>query len=242
MHLTLCNAAGRDAQVAADSVKIPVRIRRLDRDGRQCQSVRFLKGTLDRNYAALLRRAPGADAAGLAETLIAGDPELDFEQVGRFLRPGESQRVWVNPAGQVVHAIARQEIVRNPDGSEKQRRPHAIAAANLHLPLGWSGKLIPKAEAVKKFVFGGKRQICHVNGLTYDFLYAIARELEEKQALLLVGAGSKGNQPLILRRGALPYRGFLEGRTKADQYCLVLHLSNLELKTPEPQINTDERR
>jgi hypothetical protein len=234
VQLTLCNAAGRDAQVAAESVKIPIRIRRLDRDGRQCQSVRFLKGTLDRSYAALLRRAPGAGATRLAEALIAGDPEIDFEQVGRFLRPGESQRVWINPAGQVVHAITRQEIVRNPDGTEKLRRPAAIADANLHLPLGWSGKLIGKAEAVKKFVLAGKRQIRHVNGLTYDFLYAIARELEEKNAVLLVGAGAKGNQPLILRRGALPYRGFLEGRTRADQYCLVLHLSNMELRSPEP--------
>jgi hypothetical protein len=85
---------------------------------------------------------------------------------------------------------------------------------------------------VRKVVFSGARQIRHVNGLTYDFLHAIARELQERDALLLVGAGAKDTQPLVLRRGGLPYRGFLEGRTRADQYCLVLHLSNLELKGP----------
>ena len=50
---------------------------------------------------------------------------------------------------------------------------------------------------------------------------------------MLLGAGPKGNQPLILRRGSVPYRGFLEGRIEGDKYCLLLHLSNLELKQPE---------
>jgi hypothetical protein len=97
----------------------------------------------------------------------------------------------------------------------------------------WSSKLLPRREALHKFVFSGKRQIVHVNGLTYDFLYEIAHELEARDAVLLVGAGPKANQPLILRRGALPYRGFLEGHTRGAEYLLVLHLSNLELKAPE---------
>src|SRR5262245_24503098 len=229
MQLTLCNAAGRDAQVAAESVKIALRVRRLDADGRPCQPVRILKGTIHRGHG--LPQTLG-DAAQLAAALVASDPEIDFETVGAFLRPGATQRVYVDSAGHVVHALTHTEIVKNPDGSEKARRPHAPAAANLHLPLVWSGRLIPRAEAVRKFVFAGCRQIRHVNGLTYDFLFAIARELEEKDSLLLVGAGPKGTQPLILRKGALPYRGFLEGRTRADQYCLLLHLSNLELKAP----------
>ena len=47
---------------------------------------------------------------------------------------------------------------------------------------------------------------------------------------MLVGAGPKGNQPLILTRGGQQYRGFLEGRTEGEKYCLILHLSNMELK------------
>jgi hypothetical protein len=228
MELTLCNAAGRDAQVATDSVKLAVRIRRLDAEGRQCQPARILKGTLDRGHAALIERYSDK----LAAELIRADPELDVQTLGRFLRLGESSRVWVNAARRVVHAVTHTEIIRNPDGSEKARRPHRLLSANLQLPLAWSGKLIPRAEAVRKFVFSGARQIRHVNGLTYDFLHAIARDLDEKDALLLVGAGPKGTQPLVLRRGGLPYRGFLEGRTRAEQYCLLLHLSNLELKAP----------
>ena len=72
----------------------------------------------------------------------------------------------------------------------------------------------------------------HTNGLTYDFLFKMAQELEAKNSLMLLGAGPKSNQPLIIRRGGSPYRGFLEGRTKGDQYLLVLHFSDMELKAP----------
>ena len=50
---------------------------------------------------------------------------------------------------------------------------------------------------------------------------------------MLLGAGPKSNQPLILRRGGTPYRGFLEGRIQDDKYYLVLHFSNLELRVPK---------
>jgi hypothetical protein len=53
--------------------------------------------------------------------------------------------------------------------------------------------------------------------------------------LLLLGGGPKANQPLVFRRGSLPYRGFLEGRTRGAEYCLLLHLSNIELKAPHAQ-------
>ena len=81
-------------------------------------------------------------------------------------------------------------------------------------------------------MFAAKLQVVHVNGLTYDFLVEIAKELEQKESLLLVGAGPKSNQPLVFMRGGTPYRGFLEGRTQGDSYCLILHLSNLELRAP----------
>ncbi len=100
-------------------------------------------------------------------------------------------------------------------------------------PLLWSGKLLAKRDVYNKYVMASKLQIVHINGLTYDFLFEIARDLEQRESLLLMGAGPKSNQPLILRRGALPYRGFLEGRTRGEEYCLLLHLSNMELKAPE---------
>jgi len=100
------------------------------------------------------------------------------------------------------------------------------------IPLIWTGKLINKNEAVRKFVFATKLQIVHINGLTYDFLYEMAKELHESNSLMILGAGSKGRDPLIFRSRSVPYRGFLEGRIKDDKYILLLHLSNLELKKP----------
>jgi hypothetical protein len=71
----------------------------------------------------------------------------------------------------------------------------------------------------------------NVNGLTFDFLYDMAKELEEQDSFLLLAAGEKSNQPLVLQRPGAGYCGLLEGRTDGDKYLLFLHLSNLELKS-----------
>jgi hypothetical protein len=231
--INLSNSKGRDAEVMAASVRMPVRVRWIDTDGRQANGVRILKATIDRDYDALLGQFGSADK--VADALIKGDPEIDLETVGSFMR--DASRVYINTEKKIVHRVVQWEIVRNPDGTERQRRPKAVPMPNVtaEQPLRWSGKLLAKSEVFKKFVIAGKLQIMHVNGLTYDFLYDMARELEKKDSLLLVGAGPKSSQPLILRRGSTPYRGFLEGRTRGDQYCLLLHLSNMELKAPEEQ-------
>jgi len=236
-EISLSNSKGRDASVMAESVRVPVRVRWLDAQDRQAASARILKGTIDRDYEALLARAGTPDK--VAEALIAQDPEIDLESVGSFLR--DTTRVYINTDRQTVHSVTQIEIVRNPDGTEKLRRPKKLPMPNVNAeqPLLWSGKLLPKRDVFKKFVMVAKLQLLHINGLTYDFLFGIARELEQKDSLLLVGAGPKANQPLILRRGALPYRGFLEGRTRGEDYCLVLHLSNIELKAPEVQAGVE---
>jgi hypothetical protein len=227
----LTNSKGRDAEVLANSVRVPLRVRWLDADGRQATNVRVLKATVDRDLDALLEQQGGLEQVGQA--LVAADPEIDFERVGSFLR--ETARVYIDRKRKIVHRVQAFEIVRNPDGSERQRRPRIRPMPNITAdnPLRWTGKMLPKKDVFNKFVMAAKMQIVHVNGLTYDFLYEMAAELERKDSLMLVGAGPKGNQPLILRRGSTPYRGFMEGRTRGQQYCLLLHLSNLELKAPE---------
>jgi len=227
----LSNSKGRDAAVMAESVRQPLRVRWIDADGRQATNYRVLRGTLDRDFDALQAQFGGMQK--VTENLIAGDPEIDIESVGTLLR--DTSRVYVNPERKIVHKVQTWEIVRNPDGSERTRRPKSAVVPNVSAeqPLKWTGKLMPKKDVFNKFVIASKLQIVHVNGLTYDFLFEMAKELEQKNAMLLVGAGPKGAQPLILRRGATPYRGFLEGRTRGEDYCLLLHLSNMELKAPE---------
>jgi len=229
--ISLMNSLGRDAQVVAESVRIPVKVRWVDAGDRQAVSARLLKGTIDRDYEALLEALGAPDKVG--DALIAGDPELDLESAGCFLR--DTSRVYYNTERKTVFSVTQMEIVRNPDGTEKTRRPKKQQLPNVgaEQPLAWSGKFLPKKDVYNKFVMVQKMQLFHINGLTYDFLYGIAKELEQKNSLLLMGAGPKSNQPIVLRRGSVPYRGFLEGRTNGDEYALVLHLSNLELKAPD---------
>jgi hypothetical protein len=227
-QINIANSAGRDAIVTAENLGAVLKVRWCDDQGRQANSVRLLKAPVEKDVASLQSRF--GDLRGVANALIDNDPEIDLENTGRYLR--ETTRVYIGPDRTVVHRAEFWEVIRNPDGSERERRPRKTLDANVagELPLLWSGKFIPKEEACRKFVFSGKVQLQHINGLTYDFLFGMAKELEAKNSLMLLGAGPKSNQPLVFRRGSLPQRGFLEGRTDGEKYLLVLHLSNLELK------------
>jgi hypothetical protein len=231
-EINLSNSAGRDAVVTTESVSTSQQIRWLDPQSRQAASVRLIKSTTSHEIDALL--AEHGDLSAVSKALVDGDPEIDLENTGRFLT--ETSRVYVDRCRGIVRNVRFMEIVKNADGSIRQERPRQRADTNISsdTPLRWSGVYIPKETAIRKFVFSGKAQLHHVNGLTFDFLYAMAKELEQRGSLMLLGAGPKSNQPLILRRGGTPYRGFLEGRTDGDKYCLMLHFSNLELKTSKP--------
>jgi hypothetical protein len=229
--INIANSNGRDAVVGSQTVKKPIKVRWLDEQGRQAQPARVMKSHTAHDLAALEKKAGAREK--IPELLVSGDPEVDVELFGAMLK--ETSRVYVDPDGHVVHKVKQFEVIKNPDGTERERRPKKIAQPNCatETPLKWSGKLMKKKDVYNKFVFAGKRQIVHVSGLTYDFLFNMAKELEETQSLMLLGAGPKGVQPLVLTRGGQQYRGFLEGRTEGQKYCLILHLSNMELKKCE---------
>ena len=218
-EINICNSAGRDATVNMETVAIPLRVRWVDSKGRQAHSVRVLKATIDHDITALTEQVNGIENVGQA--LINGDPEIDFEAVGSFLTA--TSRVYIDSNRELVHRINQFEVIRNPDGSVRDKRPREIAPQNVSgdIPLRWSGVFVKRLEVVKKFVFANKLQLTHINGLTYDFLFGIAKNLEERDSMMLLGAGPKNNQPLILRRGSVPYRGFLEGRTRGEQIHFV---------------------
>ena len=101
------------------------------------------------------------------------------------------------------------------------------------IPIRWTGKLIPRDKAMRMFVFKKSYQVRHVNGLTFDFLFEMAKKLSDAKAMMLIGAGPKGIAPLVMISGGTPYRAFLEGRVDGDKYALILRLTNLELKSME---------
>lgn len=98
----------------------------------------------------------------------------------------------------------------------------------------WSGKPFPIKDVYNKFVFTRKYQLMHTDGLTFDMLYDIAKDLNDSKTMMLVGSG-KGTGPVIFQDGGTPFRVFLEGRVQDDKYILLMHLSNLELK-PLPSV------
>lgn len=222
----LANAAKRDAEIGFEPAPKPERVSYLLPDGGKPRSVRYVKTTA--TAESLTTRFGDLDAVGQA--IVDSDPEIDVEVAGRFLdRP---LRVYVSADGEVVYRVRMEEVVYDASGQEKARREQTRTASNVagETPIVWSKRSLPKADAIRRFVFSRSYQLRHTNGLTFDFLFQMARELAAENALRLVGSGPQGTGPLILNSGGEPYRGFLEGRVDGDRYCLLLHLSNLELR------------
>jgi hypothetical protein len=167
----------------------------------------------------------------VGDAIAAADPEIDIETTGRFI--GGTHKMYLTAEGETAYRVQLVQVVRNPDGSEKERREAAVKAAaniNTSIPLRWSGREIPKMDALRKFIFGRNYQLRHTSGLSYDFLYDMAKQLHERKTLMLVGAGKRGSEPIVLSLGGTPYRGFLEGRVCDKKYALILHLTNMELR------------
>jgi hypothetical protein len=231
MAINLRNPKGRDAVVAFESVGPRRAVAFVDEKGKPVHTQRLLKSDVEHDLAVLLKKKKG-NLNAVGKSLVKEDPEIDLEKVGMFL--AETSRVYVSKKG-IIHLVEEWENVKNPDGSQRDRRKREKAPQNINsdVPLRWTGKFIKKDEAVHKFIFTNKRQLIHVNGLTYDFLYEMAKELDQRDSLLLLRGGEKGNEPLVMTRGGKPYNAFLEGRVKDDAYCLILQLSNMELKRPK---------
>src|SRR5690606_23119285 len=148
------------------------------------------------------------------------------EHVGREV--SASARVFLTGDGQVMHAVPTVvEVISGPDGSERERREPKDIGSNIlgDLPVVWTGKTMAKRDAVRRFVFTRTLALRHTNGLSFDFLHGMAKELAESGEVVLVGAGKGGKQPLVLQDNGTPYRGFLEGRVDGERFALLLHLS-----------------
>lgn len=175
-----------------------------------------------------------------AEELIKGDPELTLARAGEVLEAESLSAAFIDPTDTARAPVAnfvQMDIVFDATGQEKERRPHLTRKANIAdiYPIK-IGKRMPLNQALTQFVFKQTCQLIHEDGVTMDFLFAIAKDLHEKQEVALLGAGPKGNQPLVVRDKGNPYRGFLYGEigsgAQKEEYKLLLLLSDQELKRP----------
>lgn len=227
-YLHLANAAGRDATIGISPVPTPL-APVLGVPHTTLTFRRYLAAAENGTHTALSAKY-GAD---YAEALVLADPEIDTERVGQFIE--HTVPVYLDGTGQVLQADPKVvELVLGPDGVEKERRDPVDTVGNVNgqVPVRWTGRKMPIADAVRRFSFRRRLQLQHVDGLTYDYLHAMARELEQAQSLMLVGAGDKGTGPLIFQSNGRAYRGFLSGATDGSRYRLLLHLSDMELKHP----------
>lgn len=225
--INISNDSKRDAEVAFGTTFHRPQSVFKTAEGKKSFNERRVRATMKTTDEALLAQY----GDGLADALVAGDPEVDMEQFG--LKVEGLKKVFVTPGQKVAYGVTLSEHVYLPDGSEKEVRPEQTTSANIALdgvPLRWTGKLIPRQKAMRMFMFKKSYQVQHVNGITYDFLYDMAKKLADADAMMLVGGGQKGNEPLVMANGGTPYRAFLEGRVDGDKYALILRLTNMELK------------
>ena len=237
MPINISNAKNRDAVVALEGLMPKCDVRYLDPEGRAVATRKLLKSDVTRDLDQLMKKRKKLES--VSKALVKDDPEIDIEHFGMFL--ADTSRVYVSQRG-IVHVVEEFEVLKNPDGTVREKRPRRKEPQNINtdFPLRWTGKYIKKDEAVKRFVFNSKKQLVHVNGLTFDFLYEMAKDLDKRNSLLLVRAGEKGERPIVMNRGGKSYNAFLEGRVKGDAYCLILHLSNMELKKPKELTNASD--
>lgn len=226
IHLT--NAKGRDATVGFSTVKA-LPSPKLGLLGATVMFRRYVAASENGMDVALKARFGG----DYAKQLVEQDPEVDLERVGRLVE--QTQTVFLDGDGKVMYADPKFiELVLNADGTEKERRDpvDAVANVNAEMPVRWTGRKVPIKDAVRRFSFRRSLQLQHVDGLTFDYLYEMAKSLEDSNALMLIGTGEKGSGSMIFQANGRQYRGFLEGRTKGKSYKLMLHLSDMELKKP----------
>ena len=227
-NIHLANAKGRNAFVNLATLKAPA-APKLSLPGDTVTFRRYVTCTESGTHAAMTARW----GDNYATHLVEGDPEVDFEQVGQFIE--QLQTIYLDPDGKVLMVEPDMvEVLTNPDGSERERRAPQEMDSNTDasLPVRWTGKKIDLSEAVRKFSFKRRMQLRHSDGLTYEFLFGMAKELDESSSVMLLGTGEKGTGPLVFQANGRPYRGFLEGQVNGTSYRLTLLLSDMELKRP----------
>lgn len=197
------------------------------KNNQERHSIKVIKGTLETSFNNWGKKLLNNEE--VANALIKNDYDIDFEKVGKIVK--NSKRIYLDQ-NEIAYRIEMMQIIKTSENKIKKIQKLKKTPSNIlkSIPLRWTNKSFKKEDAIKKFVFVKTYQLSHVNGLTYDFLYKMAKKLAQKNILMYIGGNESGSDPIVLTHGGNKYRGFLEGRIKDKKYCLLLHLTNIELK------------
>ena len=230
-QLRIADHRGREATCGLLPVRLPDARRWQDLASQPVHALRRVRATATTHPEALLAQSPDPD--DLAQALIAGDPEWDLRALGR--PTGPCTRGYLDGDGQPCYTPQWMECRAAADRGEPQRRPLPARPANLvpAAPPVWSGVLLSRQDIIHRLAFVRAYQVVHQNVLQFDFLYALAQYLQQRQVMVQVGSGRQGRGPLVCERNGRPYRGFLDGRVQGEAMRLVLYLAAGELTIPE---------
>ena len=221
----------RDAEITFRSVKTGNLIYLALENGDKPINKRVIKSTQENSITSLLKTNEPTedDLNNFSESIISQDLEIDFELFGKFI--GKTDRIFTDINLNPVYNVSISEQILNPKGELIEEKGYLPNKSNINGDniVRWTGKYIPKKKLYNKIVLSSKYQLKHINGLTFDFLYNISKDLHDKQSFMMIGGG-KVNEPITINDGGKPYRAFLEGKILKDSYCLIMHLSNQEYK------------
>ena len=236
-YINISNDKNRDAEITFKSLNPKPAIKMALESGEKIINKKVVKTTPQTTTIKLLYNYESKNdddktelMSNFSSDLVNSDIEIDMELTGKFLE--EVSRVYINEDEKPVFSVKKIEKIYSPSGELKEEREPKYNESNIndHNKVKWTGKMMPKNKVFNKLVFNKKYQLKHINGLTFDFLFDIAKKLNESNSLMMLGAGKSGKEPLVMNDGGKPYRAFLEGRIKEDKYCLILHLTDQELK------------
>lgn len=175
----------------------------------------------------------------ILEDLKTNDDEIDMELTGNILKA--KYKILIDDHHDFVYNYDEYEVIKKPDGDvdritklDEKPKPNVNDEEEPVKLL----KRMSKLAALQKYAFRGSLHIIHTDGLTYDFVYDLAKDLHERNEMALVAPVKKmvvdGKEKLVaqrlrLRAGSKRYWGLLEGRVDGEKYALILHLTSLEL-------------
>ena len=221
----------RDADINFKSVKTGNMIYLALDNGEKPINKKVIKSTIENSIEHILNKSNPTDEDYIkfSDKLLKEDSEIDFELFGKFI--GKTDKIYTDKNLKPVYNVTVTEQILDSKGELVEEKDKKFIKSNItgEDTVKWTGKYIPKKQLYNKVVLSSKYQLKHVNGLTFDFLFNIAKNLHEKDSFMMLGGG-KGNEPLIMNDNGKSYRAFLEGKINGKSYSLIMHLSNQEYK------------
>jgi hypothetical protein len=190
---------------------------------------RFILFTKEKRDTKLL------ESNNLFNELIKSDPDVDIEKAGKYV--SFTTRITVDQKYKPVYSYALYDVLKKPN-EEIVERSHQKTLGNINskIPLIISDKLYDPQKLVIQYIFRKHYYITHSDGVTYKFLFDIASKLAKNNKfaeLESFNPQTKKREPLVLVDGGRKFpRAYVEGLVKGNSYCLILHLSDQELKVP----------